>query len=320
VWREGDAYYLIIGSAVKNAGGTALLYRSKDLVSWEYRKPLFVGDRETSGVFWEMPIFVKVGNDHALVVCEVPGRASYWVGSWQDETFTPYSSAPRRLELFNHLLSPTPLIDKDGQVITMGIIPDERHPKECWTTGWAHLYSIPRVLSTDSSGHLFQRPLEGVDQWRELFASIPSITLQDGSAHPLENVSGICLHLRVTFIRGESHSVSLLLRRAPEGHEQTEIRYEWETARLTLDRSRSSLDPQVKRDVQQATYFPPKDNSIHLNVFLDHSVLEVFVDDRAAFASRVYPTMTASDGVALVCAGSGAKAESITVARINRSS
>jgi beta-fructofuranosidase len=320
VWREGDTYYLIIGSAVKNMGGTALLYRSKDLVSWEYRKPLFVGDRETSGVFWEMPIFVKVGNDHVLVVCEVPGRASYWVGSWKDETFTPYTSAPRRLELFNHLLSPTPLTGKDGQVITMGIIPDERHPKECWTAGWAHLYSLPRVLSTDASGHLFQRALEGIDQWSELLASISSVALQDGSAHLLENAAGMCLHLRVTFTRGESHSVSLLVRRAPQGEEQTEIRYEWETGILTLDRSRSSLDTQVKRNLQQATYFPRKENSIHLSVFIDHSVLQVFVDDRSAFATRVYPTMSASDGAALVCAGSGANAENITVARINKPS
>jgi beta-fructofuranosidase len=318
VWREGDMYYLIIGSAVKNVGGAALLYRSKDLVSWEYRKPLLVGDRETSGVFWEMPIFVKLANDHALIVCEVPGRASYWVGSWNDETFTPYSSVPRRLELFNHLLSPTPFINNQGQVITMGIIPDERHPKECWAAGWAHLYSLPRVLSTEASGRLCQKPFEGIDRWGEQIASIPSISLLEGSAHALDHVSGTCLHLHVTFKRGESHSVSLLVGRAPDGQEQTEIRYEWETGRLTLDRSRSSLDPQVKRDVQQETYFPPKEDSIQLDVFLDHSVLETFVDDRAAFASRVYPTLSAANGVALGCRGSGAKATDIAAARIIR--
>ena len=317
VWREGDWYYLIIGSAVKDVGGTALLYRSRNLVSWEYRKQLLVGDRETSGIFWEMPVFVRLGSDHALIVCEVPGRASYWVGTWKDETFTPHTATPRRLELFNHLLSPTPLIAADGQVVTMGIIPDERHPKECWAAGWAHLYSLPRVLSTDARGHLLQKPHGGIERWREQSVDLPSIPLQEGQVHILENVPGTCLHLHVTFKRGASHAVSLLVRRAPDGQEQTAIRYEWETGRLTLDRSRSSIDSQVKQDVLQETYFPPTDDVIQLEIFLDRSVLEVFIDRRSAFAARVYPTLSNSDGVALECMGVGALAEDITLTRMS---
>lgn len=318
VWREEDTYYLIIGSAVKEVGGTALLYRSRDLISWEYRKSILVGDRETSGVFWEMPVFVKVGSKHLLIVCEVPGRASYWMGSWEDETFTPDTPTPRRLELFNHLLSPTPLINEEGRVITMGIIPDERSSKECWRAGWAHLYSLPRVLATDAEGHLGQSPYAGIDQWREETVSLPDIPLQEGSVHTLENVAGLCRHLDITFKKGESHSVSLLIRRSPDGKEQTEVRYQWEIGRLTLDRSRSSLDPEVKRNVEQATYFPTAEDSIRLKVFLDHSVVEVFVDDRSAFATRIYPTLGESETVALSCIGPGAGAVNINTAKINR--
>lgn len=318
VWREGDTYYLIVGSAVKDVGGTALLYRSRDLISWEYRKPILVGDRQSSGVFWEMPVFVKIGSKHALIVCEVPGRASYWVGIWQDETFTPNTPTPRRLELFNHLLSPTPMIDEEGRVITIGIVPDERSSKECWRAGWAHLYSLPRVLTIDTEGHLRQGPLEGIDRWQDEIVALPDISLQEGSVHTLENVTGLCRHVDITFKKGESHSVSLLIRRAPNGKEQTELRYEWEIGRLTLDRSRSSLDPEVKRDAEQATYFPTSENSIRLNVFLDHSVIEVFVDDRSAFASRIYPTLSESETFALSCLGPGAEAVNVKTAKINR--
>jgi sucrose-6-phosphate hydrolase SacC (GH32 family) len=318
VWREGDIYYLIIGSAVKDVGGTALLYRSKDLITWEYRKPLLVGDRETSGVFWEMPIFVNLGNAYALIVCEVPGRASYWVGSWKDETFIPFTTAPHRLDLFNHLLSPTPLIDEQGQVITMGIIPDERSSKECWKAGWAHLYSLPRVLAADASGRIIQKPLEGIDRWCEQIAAISSLALSEGSANVLEDITGVSIHLHVALKRGESGSVSVFLRRAPDGREQTEIRYEWEIGRMTLDRSRSSLDPEVKCNVEQTIYFPPTDNFIEMDIFLDHSVIEVFVDNRAAFAARIYPTLSTSEGVGFGCRGSGAIAQNITVARVNK--
>ncbi len=315
VWREGDTYYLIIGSAVKDVGGTALLYRSKDLVHWEFRKPLLMGDHETSGIFWEMPIFVRVGDYRALVVCEVPGRASYWVGTWKDETFTPIHSEPRRLELFNHLLSPTPIF-KDGQTIAMGIIPDERQPIECWKVGWAHLYSLPRVYTADATGHLFQHPWDGVNAGSKPMQSFANLSIEEGKITSLPNISGETLQLELKLKRGNSESISLLLRRSPDGRERTEIRYHWEIGKLVLDRTASSLDAKVRRDMQEITYFPATPASLTLTAYLDRSVLEVFFDGRAAFATRIYPTLQDSAGVALSCRGSGAIAEIVTASNI----
>jgi len=317
VWREGDTYYLIIGSAVKNVGGTALLYRSKDLVNWEYRKPLLVGDRETSGIFWEMPIFIRAGDYRALIVCEVPGRASYWVGTWKDETFTPIHGEPRRLELFNHLLSPTPMF-QNGQTVAMGIIPDERRPKECWRAGWAHLYSLPRVYTADATGRLFQRPFDAVDAGSQALPPVVNLPIEEGKIAALSGICGTTLKLQVCLKRGNSESVSLLLRRSPDGRERTEIRYHWEIGKLVLDRSASSLNTEVRRDTQETTYFPPKPDLLTLTVYLDRSVLEVFCDERAAFATRIYPTLHESDGIALSCRGSGARVESATAARIGQ--
>jgi len=302
---------------VKNVGGTALLYRSKDLVNWEFRKPLLIGDRETSGIFWEMPIFVRVGDYRALIVCEVPGRASYWVGTWKDELFTPLHNEPRRLELFNHLLSPTPIY-QNGQTMAMGIIPDERGSKECWAAGWAHLYSLPRVFSADDAGHLFQRPFEGVNAGSDPLPSLANLPIEEGRITPLNGISGTALRLQVKLHRGNSESVSLLLRRSPDGQERTEIRYHWEVGKVVLDRSASSLNTRVRRDMQETTYFPPTPDSLTWTVYLDRSVLEVFFDDRAAFATRIYPTLKDSDGVALVCRGAGAMVESVTAAKIGR--
>ncbi len=316
VWREGETYYLIIGSAIKDKGGTALLYRSKDLTTWEYRKPLLVGDRESSGVFWEMPIFVKVGDQHALIVCEVPGRASYWVGSWKDETFVPKTAYPQRMELFNHLLSPTPHTLEDGRVVAMGIIPDERSPKESWRAGWAHHYSLPRLLSSDAQGRLHQTPFERIKQWSEPVSSLSEMDLPEGAMKPIEKGSGNCLNIHAVFKRGESRSVTLRVRSSPDGQEYTDIHYHWEIGRLILDRSHSSLDPMVHRDVQDATYFPDVKDMLGLDLFLDESVVEVFVDQRSAFAARIYPTLAASTNVLVGSEGSKASLESITVAKI----
>jgi beta-fructofuranosidase len=120
----------------------------------------------------------------------------------------------------------------------------------------------------------------------------------------------------VTFARGQSMSVSILLRRSPDGREQTVLRYEWTTGTLILDRSASSLNTAVSRAVQSTHYDPLKPDRLDLRVFLDNSVLEVFVDRRDAFASRIYPSLNDSMGVALSCEGGTAIVENIRVSEI----
>jgi sucrose-6-phosphate hydrolase SacC (GH32 family) len=319
VWREGGFYYLMIGSAVKDVGGTALLYRSQNLVNWEYRKQLYSGSHKDSGVFWEMPIFVKTGDFHALIVCEVPGRASYWVGTWKDETFTPVSDTPRRLELFNHTLSPTPMVDKNGEIVAMGIIPDERHSKATWAAGWAHLYSLPRVFSADASGLLRQHPHDSIEQWCKPLQSIPEIHLNGAGVQAIDGITEKSLRIRATFRRGDSTSVSLFVRRSPDGKEQTEIRYTWQVAQLTLNRTQSSLDPLGDRAAHSVDYTVAEKDSIHLDVFVDRSILEVYVDNQATFSAGIYPSLDQSDGVGFAASGSGARVETICVERLVRS-
>jgi beta-fructofuranosidase len=177
------------------------------------------------------------------------------------------------------------------------------------------------VLSIDVSGTIVQQPHPCLDALCQPLASMSStapIDLEAGSMHELPGVAETSLRLRATFTRGQSTSVSLMLRRSPNGEEQTEILYDWEQERLTLDRTKSSLDPTVRRNRQETAYATAEKNCLHLHVFLDRSVLEVFVDKRAAFAARIYPTLPGSAGVAFAAAGNGARVESLSLARLQR--
>ncbi len=313
LWKEGPEYRMIVGSGVDGVGGTALLYRSQDLTSWHFMKPLLIGDKRSSGVFWEMPIFVPVGTYHVLIVCEVPGRASYWVGTWENDEFRVLSTEPRRLDLFNHFLSPTPYVDKAGRVITIGIVPDARDSREAWQAGWAHLYGLPRELTLDGQGALQQRPFSRL---RELFTALvpagaPYLLTDDW--HICEG-AGTCLKISASFERGRSQAVALALRRAPGDQEMSLLRYEWDAQRLTLDRTKSSLNPHVSQNLQQASYSPLHPGQITFELFLDQSVLEVFLDDRACFSTRIYPVLPESAGIASRAEGGNATVTHFSVA------
>ena len=113
-----------------------------------------------------------------------------------------------------------------------------------------------------------------------------------------------------------SHAVSLFLRRSHDGKEKTEIRYEWDAQTLVLDRRHSSLNLLVRRDLLSANYKTLAPETINLRIFLDQSVMEVFVDGRASFAARIYPTLAETDGLAAQSFGGAGSIESLRVHRI----
>ena len=303
VWKEGSEYRLIIGSGIADVGGTALLYRSTDLTTWIYLRPLMTGDKSTSGIFWEMPVFIKIGDFRVLIVCEVPGRASYWVGTWKNDEFHVLSMEPRRLDLLNHYLSPTPYIDEHGRVITIGIVPDSRNSEAAWQAGWAHLYGLPRELTLDAENHLQQQPFHGLaTKFTPLLVSQSRQSLQQG--WKVFETTSTSLSIKASLEQGSSSAILIALRRSPDRQEETILRYEWGRAQLTLDRTKSSLDTHTHRDVEQASCIPRLPGQITLEIFIDQSVLEVFIDHRACFASRMYPVLPESVGLA-ACAEGG---------------
>ena len=80
LWKEDDGlWYMLLGSGIKGQGGVALLYRSPDMINWEYLNPLTIGDPKESGINWECPNFLALGKKHMLVVSP-HGRPVYWLG------------------------------------------------------------------------------------------------------------------------------------------------------------------------------------------------------------------------------------------------
>lgn len=116
VWKMDGHWYMVVGFGVtrdQEEHGTLLLYRSDDLRSWTYRGLFFGGNPQVdhTGIFWEMPIVIKMGDKYVLSVNRVPHRGipaqtQYRVGDIQNERFVPDQQVPENLEVINRLLSP----------------------------------------------------------------------------------------------------------------------------------------------------------------------------------------------------------------------
>ena len=108
-WRQ------IIGAGIRGIGGTALLYESDDLRSWQYVGPLLVGDANAqprtapdwTGTMWECVDLFRVESEKdatdVLVFSAwddgVTHHPLYWTGDYRGDRFEPTGTAsprPRR--------------------------------------------------------------------------------------------------------------------------------------------------------------------------------------------------------------------------------
>lgn len=307
VWKEGNFWYQVMGAGIEWVGGTALLYRSPDLLRWEYLQPIIVGDHTrtepiATGEMWECPSLFPLDNTHVLLV-SVWAKHKLFYSAYFIGDFVGYNFIPKRLAILDNggcLYAPQTFLDEGGRRLLFGWLQEQRNEEAQRAAGWSGVMSLPRQLSVLPEGRLAQRPVPELQSLRDRHQHFTQLSVPAELELPILEVQGDCLEIILEFAKGEAEMVGLVVRRSPDGSEQTLISYDWKQAALTIDREQSSLDPQVVHDRKITSYSLPAESGLKLQIFLDRSVLEVFANDEIAMASRIYPTRADSLGLSLV--------------------
>lgn len=303
VWKEGEDWYMIIGFGLTDGTprGTLLMYKSKDLLNWQYSGLLYEGKPETdqTGIFWEMPAFVRFGDKYFLSVNRVPNkgvpaRTQYWVGEFDGNKFTPDNEIPKNLEVINGLLSPSFGQTPDGKWVTISIIPDMGG--NSYQKGWAHLYSLPRVVDLKND-KIVQSPYPGLKVLRKGHFSMDQQVVSDNIPMP---DMGHQYEIVVKFVPGDAKRFGLIVNKNPDGSEYTRIYFDTERNKLVIDKEHMSsvmnnnIRPQLRnnninRYINEDNYVIDGDEVI-LHLFMDGSVVDGFINEEDAFTSRIYPS------------------------------
>ncbi len=302
VWREGDTWYQVMGAAIRGVGGAALLYRSDDLVRWEYLHPLAIGDalqREPvwTGTMWECPLFLDLGQKHALLISAWDHATLHtvaMVGRYADHRFMPETTYKFDYG-DNYFYAPQHCIDENGRALMWGWLQEGRTVEADKAAGWSGVMSLPRVVTLREDGLLGVAPPPELEQLRGGHALIDAVFAGDGMR--LMDIHGDCLELSATFVPMGAERYGLVIRCSPDGVEQTRIVYDRTKGWLGIDSTRSSLDETVKRDVRGGPLALAEGEPLQLRVFLDASTIEVFANDRVCVTGRIYPTRSDSMGV-----------------------
>lgn len=301
VFRNGTDLYMIVGSSKNGVGVTTLHKYDKSTKTWSNDGKLFFSGSNANqdGTFWEMPNITKIGDKWLFTVTPlntgVGVRTLYWTGNINaDGTFAPDSRTPKTVEMAGFskdgygLLSPT-IFQNDGKTLMLGIVPDKLAGSENYKMGYAHTYSLPREISLDSKGNLIQKPFSGLAAMR----SETSFKMTDfdlTAEKDLDPVQGRSLELSAKFVVGNGDFGFSFLG---NGDKKVTLTYQPNSGMLSLDMS--GINRIVNDGVFGGVYnyaLPTPvamGEEMTLKVFVDHSIIDIFVNDTYAASVRVFP-------------------------------
>lgn len=333
-WYENGTYYALIGN--KNSrpgyeGDATSLFRSEDCIHWEYRGPFYKSSRRWTDEVEDCacPDFFSLGDKYMLLMHghRPYGMAHYYLGRYEDEQFYPETHGRMNWQ-GGQLSGPESLLDDQGRRIFFGWIREAR-PWEQY--GWASVMTLPRLLSLNEDGSLRIEPVPELEKLRTKHYHQETIQLKAEAERNIAGVKGDCLELKVEIDPhggiekykaktncGLIPQFGVKIRQSPDGEEETAIVYLPTTEILKIDLTKSTLDDEVKyprltpqdedsgekyTNSQEAPFKLAEGEPLKLHIFLDRSVVEVFVNSRLCLTQRIYPTRADSLSVSILASG-----------------
>lgn len=330
-WYEDGRYYALIGNKNRRPGyegDCTSLFTSTDLVNWEYQGPFYQSKREWTGEVEDAacPDFYPLGNKHMLLMHghRPYGQCHYYLGDYKNQKFYPEQHGRMNWPGGN-IMAPETLLDNKGRRIFFGWIAENRTGGEAYwgygnkvvpglndRYGWASVMSLPRVMSITSDGSLGIEPAPELKALRLNPRHMENITIPADKDVTLQEVSGECLELYVEIDPQNASEIGIKVRCSPDNTEETLISYIPESGTLKIDFEKFTLGRNViyrgNTTTQEAPFRLKKGEHLKLSLFIDRSVVEVFVNGRQCITQRIYPSREDSRAIRLFARGGSGKA------------
>lgn len=326
IWKKGDYYYALTASSPnkeirKDNTRHEFLHRSKDLVHWEYLHPFLENDKYgLLGDDGACPYFWPIGEDkHILLHFSHMSGGKFIIGD--------YDTQRNKLIVtqggdFNHgargpggVHAPSAFPDGNGNVVAIFNM-NKGKP----TVGWNQMMSLPRLLTLRPNGFfnpLHIKPAGNIESLRADSVFIGTMSLPANQEVLLKNISGNAIEIIAEIAPKRNQTIELNVLRSENADEVTRIICmrnsgfsvnKIKASTVTIDATRSSSGEDVQiRPPETAQIELEPDEPFRLRIFIDKSIVEVFVNEKQCLALRVYPDKDDSTGVSLRSIGNDNK-------------
>lgn len=354
VWYDDGTYYMMVSTSIPWAGGSAVVYTSKDMREWQHRGYLYQCDYNAypeQGAHWEcvvmLPITTKDGSKTKYILFDCPQYTVsgytvdcyYWIGTFDKNTcrFIADDDKPKLFDLGRGVYTGQNgycfLTEDDmangktryeqGRTVIYAIAQGkDAGTDQNATAGWAHNFAIPLELwLSDDGNEIIREPIKEV-------ASLREETLYEYKG---EGQTASQVNAEISSLRGDTLEIRAKIKLAPTSPEYSAgfyVRYNpnvvnnqterteivFSNNGVFVERNKSSLLDYVNR--QPSHTWNRVKNEYEVTILLDRSMLEVYVDGLMSFTTRIYPKYGNSDYLRIFDNNANVKFTELTIYRM----
>jgi len=284
VLRHGDGWLCVMGAGVASVGGSALLYRSDDLVTWEYVGPLYERDCSAddpiwTGEMWECPQFFPLGDRYLLGIsvwhAEQTQYCAYFLGDFDGTRFSPTCAG--RLDFGPDYYAATSMRDPRGRQLMWGWSWEALTTEARRESGLAGCLTVPRVVTLQDETLLIE-PAEELAGLRGTHVGHHAGLVSRDEAVMLAVVSKPCYDVELELVPDAAQRIELELHASGDGRERTVVYLDISSGEAGVDTTASTLATFARTGVSRARLPLQPDQPVRVRVLADGSILEVFID------------------------------------------
>ncbi|MGM9550413.1 MAG: glycoside hydrolase family 32 protein [Faecousia sp.] len=298
VFREGSLWYMVVGGCLGDdyaaAAGRVFLYRSEDLLHWEFFSTLYACEPEDATML-ECPDFFPLNGQWVLTTSPISTKeacpALCIVGDmdFSSGKFTPKKKQP--LDFGGYWYAPQSFLGPEGQRIqiswqnTWQFLPWFNDWGPTKQENWRGALSVPHILSLDEDCSLRSAPISleplyiGKKTEHQLQLTAERLMLQPENPFSFELKAVICPN--------QCPSRCIEIGLLDDGIKYTNLILDMVNNMAVL----CLFDSRSDHLVRNASLPLPGDREFTIRIQLDKSSVEVIVDDRIHMTETVYPSV-----------------------------
>ena len=286
-WIENGMYYSVQGDKPLGGGkkpyDTLFLFKSKDLINWQYSHTLYEANPE-----WTIP------DDDSACPSFYPRGAQYYVGKYENERFYPEKHNFLCTKRNTIVCAPETMLDDKERRIALFTLGSGSYPEEIMG-GMGFVTSLPVIFSANDTGSMYIDPAEEIKKLRFEKLEHNNIKINAGNEVNVAGVKGRIIELQVKIACDAEEYFQIRLACSPDKKSHVAI---------GINRKKNiiySISTYKKDRTDYALKLALDDReNIKLNIFIDRSVIEVFANRKQYFVERAYAPVDC-DGISFCC-------------------
>jgi len=279
-----------------NGGGNALVYSSKDLAHWVNHGFLMDYDyklNEEVGHVWELPVLLPVKNEEGKIIhyillicaCQVENsnvETYYWTGDWDsiNKKFIKHHEKAKLIDLGNGTFTgPSGFVTPDGRSVVFTIAQGKRNFEEEFNSGWAHNGGLPIELYYKND-ELCIKPINEIYTLKQnRILDKKNISIRELN-EILKDVTTNMLYVKITA------NLDYIGLSTMYDDDSLEVFYDRVNCFFAAKRgSDASIISKKRGDIDKVDI---KDSTVEIEYFLDHSMIEVYLNNLKSITLRNY--------------------------------